>query len=107
MARMTVKAAAKALGVSPDVLESYLERTGKLQEIRRGRRVFIPAEEVKALLREQKGSQDAISPVQETTIPHPPDTPPPLKAPPLSMERYEALLEEIGRLKYQTRLLEQ
>ncbi|WP_448384034.1 hypothetical protein [Desulfosoma sp.] len=43
MARMTVRTAAQALGVSPDTLEEYLERTGKMESIRQGKRVFIPA----------------------------------------------------------------
>uniref|UniRef100_A0A832A325 Helix-turn-helix domain-containing protein n=1 Tax=Desulfacinum infernum TaxID=35837 RepID=A0A832A325_9BACT len=106
MARMTVRTAAQALGVSPDTLEEYLERTGKMESIRQGKRVFIPAHEVKALLEEKKrrarDTQEAVGTargpapferVQESTVSIP-------------VPHYDALLEELGRLRYQSQLLE-
>jgi excisionase family DNA binding protein len=106
MARMTVRTAAQALGVSPDTLEEYLERTGKMESIRQGKRVFIPAHEVKALLEEKKrkahdmhacvGTAREPVPserVQENTVSIP-------------VPHYDALLEELGRLRYQSQLLE-
>lgn len=105
MARMTVRTAAQALGVSPHILEEYLERTGKMEAIRQGKRVFIPSHEVKALLEEKKRQAQPLhtsppkdtasqqSPVQENTVSVP-------------ASHYEALLEELGRLRYQSQLLE-
>ncbi|MBZ4659969.1 MAG: Helix-turn-helix domain [Desulfacinum sp.] len=106
MARMTVKAAAKALGVSCEVLEDYLARTGKLEEIRRGRRVFIPAEEVRALMErhrppeEEAPDADAVPPEATSRAPSPSQTP---SAAP---EQDPLLMEELGRLRYQASLLE-
>ncbi|MEJ5364880.1 MAG: helix-turn-helix domain-containing protein [Desulfosoma sp.] len=106
MARMTVRTAAQALGVSPDTLEEYLERTGKMESIRQGKRVFIPAQEVKALLEEKKRrpreTEEPVSThrepapskrVQDHTVSIP-------------VPHYDALLEELGRLRYQSQLLE-
>ncbi len=106
MARMTVRTAAQALGVSPETLEEYLERTGKMESIRQGRRVFIPAHEVKALLEEKKRTQRrADAPPSEI-----PDTGstgrPQENAVSVPVPHYNALLEELGRLRYQSQLLE-
>lgn len=106
MARMTVRTAAQALGVSPDTLEEYLERTGKMESIRQGKRVFIPAHEVKALLEEkrrrQRGTETPPCAAQETA--------PSMRAEEntvsIPVRHYDALLEELGRLRYQSQLLE-
>ncbi|SMC16673.1 hypothetical protein SAMN02746041_00137 [Desulfacinum hydrothermale DSM 13146] len=104
MARMTVKAAAKALGVSCEVLEAYLAETGKLEEIRRGRRVFIPAEEVRALVEQARHPEDAKEEEAQEAKP----APPPLEAqaPPASSQTGAQLHEELGRLRAQVALLE-
>lgn len=104
MARMTVRTAAQALGVSPQLLEEYLERTGKMEAIRNGKRVFIPSHEIKALLEEKQRRAQPVSalppkstasepPVRENTVSIP-------------ISHYEALLEELGQLRYQSQLLE-
>ena len=102
MARMTVRTAAQALGVSPDTLEEYLERTGKMEAIRQGKRVFIPAHEVKALLEEKKRKQ-AARPEKGAACAPEPDRRGMIS---IAAAHYEAVLEELGRLRYQTQLLE-
>lgn len=104
MARMTVRTAAQALGVSPQILEEYLERTGKMEAIRQGKRVFIPSHEVKALLEEKKSRAQLVN----APPPKGPASEPPVHENTVSVpaRHYEALLEELGRLRYQSQLLE-
>ncbi|MEJ5347285.1 MAG: helix-turn-helix domain-containing protein [Desulfosoma sp.] len=106
MARMTVRTAAQALGVSPETLEEYLERTGKMEAIRQGKRVFIPSHEVKALLEEKKrrSHPGAVSFVEDKATTPAPGVQENTVSIPVS--HYEALLEELGRLRYQSQLLD-
>lgn len=103
MARMTVRTAAKAFGVSPQILEEYLERTGKMEDIRHGKRVFIPSHEVKALLEEKKRQTQSVNAPPKDTASEPPVGENTISVP---ASHYEALLEELGRLRYQSQLLE-
>lgn len=106
MARMTVRTAAQALGVSPDTLEEYLERTGKMESIRQGKRVFIPAHEVKALLEEKKRKTSTVNAAAADI--RTAAAPEPARENVISVPagQYDALLQELGRLRYQSQLLE-
>lgn len=106
MARMTVRTAAQALGVSPDTLEEYLERTGKMASIRQGKRVFIPAHEVKALLEEKKRTHRATQPPFSAPPKTAPSTEPQEPTVAVPLRHYDALLEELGRLHTQSQLLD-
>jgi predicted DNA-binding transcriptional regulator YafY len=88
---VTVKVAAKALGVSIKTVHRYLD-TGRLTRIKDGQRAYIPAEEIRALRGELEGGgkQLSMAGVQTITI---------------TVERYEALLMELGEARQKEQLL--
>ncbi len=92
--RMTIEAAAKALGVSPEAVQAYLERTGKLDKVKEGQRVYIPAQAVRALVGQRSSPSTAVQTASvASTVAVP-------------LEKYEQLLTELGRLRTQAQWLE-
>jgi excisionase family DNA binding protein len=86
--QVSIKVAAKALGVSTKTVRRYLE-SGKLTKVKDGHRVLIPSDEIRQL-RNELGQGMSI-PSQDTIT--------------LSIDKYNELLQELGQYKAQAQLM--
>ena len=94
--KITIKAAAQILGVSPKTIQRYLAK-GRLTRVKEGTRTLLLLAEVKALERDYSLGQGRPSPVAVKG----PGTGQTGDTVTLSRERYEQFLLELGELRKQ------
>lgn len=104
--KASIQVAAKALGVSVKTIQRWV-KGGKIQSIREDNRVFIPVEEIRTRLQEQRTNvadidQDKKEDVQ-TTRGHYEDKN--LDVIPITRTHYEGLLTRLGQLEANQQLL--
>jgi len=104
--KASITVAAKALGVSAKTIQRWV-KSGKIQSIREDNRVFIPVDEIRARLQEQRASvadidQDKKEDVQ-TIRGHSEDKN--LDVIPIERTHYEGLLTRLGQLEANQQLL--
>ena len=97
--KVTVKVAAKALGVSDKTIYRYIEK-GRLSKVKEGRRVYIPISDITTL--RQRQSKHVSRQVNDTTTDKMSYT---TGQTTLSTEKYEAMVAELAELKERNRLL--
>ena len=93
--KVTVKVAAKALGVSDKTVYRYIEK-GMLSKVKEGRRVYIPMSEVRTL-RNRQGEKVSIQ-VLDTRKEE-------MSKVSITKKEYESLLLELGELRERNKLL--
>lgn len=104
--KTSITVAAKALGVSAKTIQRWV-KSGKIQSIREDNRIFIPIDEIRARLQEQRASvadivQDKKEDVQ-TPIGHSEDKR--ADVIPITRTHYEGLLTRLGQLEASQQLL--
>ena len=90
--KVTVKVAAKALGVSDKTIYRYIEK-GVLSKIKEGRRIYIPVSEVRTLRNGQgeKVSGQVLDMRKEKMS--------------ITRKEYDSLMVELGELRERNKLL--
>ena len=93
--KVTVKVAAKALGVSNKTIYRYIEK-GRLSKVKEGRRIYIPMSEVRTL---RSGQGEKVSgQVLDTRKEK-------MSKVSITKEEYQSLLVELGELRERNKLL--
>jgi excisionase family DNA binding protein len=104
--KASIQVAAKALGVSAKTIQRWV-KSGKIQSIREDNRVFIPVDEIRTRLQEQRAGvadidQDKKEDVQ-TIRGH--DEAKSIDVIPITRTHYEGLLTRLGQLEANQQLL--
>ena len=104
--KVSITVAAKALGVSVKTIQRWV-KSGKIQSIREDNRVFIPVDEIRSRLQEQRADvadidQDKKEDVQ-TIRGHSEDKN--IDVIPITRTHYEGLLTRLGQLEANQQLL--